>query len=211
MARKKVEIKKTGGRGEELEQPSSPIEPTPEFNPDLTLDQIIADLKGFGVENTEGIINLRAGGKLISLKLSNIPNEAEIDALTAAEGLKGHLWVARIKCEVLSRAISWINNVDVRDSANFFATSPITGVEGQIQPILRDILMGWGQEVVNVLWKVLMKHCQGIEDRLFESLPESLIMTEVEKRFLAKALEEISEVNREVYKDAVESIIMGKD
>jgi hypothetical protein len=66
--------------------------------------------------------------------------------------------------------------------------------------------MGWGQETVNVLWKILMVHCQRIEDRLYESLPDAAIMTDVEKRFFQKALEEIEEINREVVKDSIKEM-----
>ena len=204
MARKKSEkkVEEETLKVEILQQ--FPI-PTPIFDPNLTIDQIIADLKGFGIEPTKDTITLKAGEKLISIRLSNIPNEAEIDSLTAAEGLKGHIWISKIKCEVLSRSISWINGVDLKNDSDIFLVNPITGVDGHIRPILRDLIMGWGQEVVNVLWRVLMNHCQGIEDRLFESLPESAVLTEVEKRFMEKALEEITEVNREVYKETVKS------
>lgn len=191
-------------------QPQYPT-PTPEFDPNLTIDQIVMDLKGFGIEDTEEIINLKAGGKIISLRLSNIPNEAEIEALIAAEGLKGHIWISKIKCDILSKSITWINGVSLKDDAGIFVVNPITGIEGHIRPVLRDMIMGWGQETVNVLWRVLMKHCQGIEDRLYESLPDTAVMTEVEKRFLAKAMEEIAEVNREVLKDTVQSIVMAEE
>ena len=87
-----------------------------------------------------------------------------------------------------------------------FITNPMTGAEGNIRPILRDLLMGWGQESVNVLWKILMVHCQKIEDRLYESLPDAAIMTDVEKRFFQKALEEIEQVNREVMRDTIEEM-----
>jgi len=184
---------------------------TPEFDPNLTIDQILADLKGFGIEDTEDTITLKASNKIISLKLTNIPNEAEIEALLSAEGLKGHMWISRIKCEILAKSISWLNGVSLKDDAGIFVINPITGLEGHIRPILRDMIMGWGQEVVATLWKVLMNHCQGIEDRLLESLPESAVMTEVEKRFMAKAIEEIAEVNREVYKESVEAIVMGEE
>ena len=61
----------------------------------------------------------------------------------------------------------------------------------------------------DVLWKVLMVHCQRIEDRLFESLPDSQIMTDVEKRFLSQAMEEIQEAQREVYQEAAKELILG--
>lgn len=172
---------------------------------ELTLDQIIADLQGFGIEDTEEMITLKVGGKTINLRLSNIPSEAEIQALYSAEELKGHAWVTRIKCEVLSRSISWINGWSLKNASGLFIVNPMTGVEGNIRPILRDLIMGWGQESVNVLWKILMVHCQKIEDRLYESLPDVSVMTDVEKRFFQKALEEIDQINKEILKDTIES------
>ena len=191
-------------------QPQHPHE-TPIFDPNLTLDQILSDLKGFGIEDTEEPITLKASGRLISVKLSNLPNETEIEALMAAEGLKGHIWISRIKCDILAKSISWLNGVNLKEDAGIFVTSPITGIEGHIRPVLRDMILGWGQETVNILWRILMKHCQGIEDRLYESLPDASVMTEVERRFLAKAMEEVSEVNREVLKETVQSIVMGEE
>jgi hypothetical protein len=172
----------------------------------LSVDEIIAGLQGFGIEDTEELIKLTVDGKTVSLRLSNIPSEAEIQSLYSAEELKGHAWVTRIKCEVLSRAISWINGISLKDATSIFIVNPITGNEGNIRPILRDLLMGWGQETVNVLWKILMVHCQRIEDRLYESLPDAAIMTDVEKRFFQKALEEIEEINREVVKDSIKEM-----
>jgi len=172
--------------------------------PALTLDEVMADLQGFGIEDTEDLISMTVGGKTVSLRLANIPSEAEIQALYSAEELKGHAWITRIKCEVLSRAISWINGISLKDSASMFIVSPINGVEANIRPILRDTIMGWGQEAVGVLWKVLMVHCQKIEDRLYESLPDATTMTDVEKRFFQKALEEIDEINKEILKETIQ-------
>ena len=178
----------------------------------LSIDDIIAGLQGFGIEDTEELITLTVGGKEVKLRLANIPSEAEIQALYSAEELKGHAWVTRIKCEVLSRSISWINGISLKDSASIFIVNPITGQEGNIRPILRDLLMGWGQEAVNVLWKILMVHCQKIEDRLYESLPEATTMTDVEKRFFQKALEEIEQINREIVKDSItENLDLDKE
>ena len=174
--------------------------------PALSVDEIIAGLQGFGIEDTEELIKLTVDNKTVSLRLSNIPSEAEIQALYSAEELKGHAWVTRIKCEVLSRAISWINGISLKDANSIFIVNPITGTEGNIRPILRDLLMGWGQESVNVLWKILMVHCQKIEDRLYESLPDATIMTDVEKRFFQKALEEIDQINKEVVKDSIKEM-----
>lgn len=179
----------------------------PEVTPiPLTLEQIIADLKGFGVEETSEPISFMASGKQINLKLANIPTEEELETLLAVEEFKGHAWVARVKAEILSHSISWLNGVDLRPLKDTFVIDPITKQESALRVVLRNIIMGWGQEVVNVLWKILMVHCQRIEDRLYESLPDSQVMTEVEKRFINQAMQEINDVQREVYRDAIEEI-----
>lgn len=175
--------------------------------PTLSIDDILADLKGFGVEDLTEPINVVASGKTTRLKLSNVPNDSELNALLACEEYKGHVWVTRVKVELLSRSISWINDISLRDDSKMFVTDPTTGKEMHIRPALRNLLMGWGQEVVNLLWKILMVHCQKIEDRLFESMPDSQIMTDVEKRFLSQAIQEMDELNREVLKDSIRNVI----
>ena len=186
--------------------PRVPKEPVVSPDP-LTINEILADLRGFGIEDTEELISLNIGGKTVSLRLSNIPSEWEVRSLIASEGMKGHAWVIQIKCEILSKAISWINGVSLRDDASMFVLNPITGEEGNIRPVLRDMLRGWGQEAVNVLWKVLMVHCQGLEDRLFKSLPDASIMTEVEKRYMDNAIEELIAINRDALKEQVQAIV----
>lgn len=172
-----------------------------------TLDSIIADLKGFGIEELQEPVTIDAGGKKIQLKLSNIPTEDELSTLLATEELKGHIWISNVKTEVLSRSISWINGMSVKDLKDTIVLDPITGEEMAFRVALRNTIMGWGQEVMNVLWKILMVHCQRIEDRLFESLPDNQIMTEVEKRFLSQAMQEIQEAQQVVYRDAIQDIV----
>ena len=190
-------VKKTKTAVPKIEEPTVP----------LSLDQIIADLKGFGIEETSEPICFGASGKQIQLRLSNIPTEQELDTLLAVEEFKGHAWICRVKAEVLSRSISYLNGMDVRNQKDTFVIDPTTGNEVVLRVALRNLIMGWGQEVLNVLWKILMVHCQKIEDRLFESLPDSQIMTEVEKRFIGNALQEINEAQREVYRDAITEIV----
>ena len=122
------------------------------------------------------------------------------------EEYKGHAWVSRVKAEILSRAISWVNGIDLKGRKDEFVVDPTTNQEMTLRVVIRNLIMGWGQEVVNVLWKILMVHCQKIEDRLFESLPDSQIMTEVEKRFIGQALQEIQDAQQEVYKEAIKEI-----
>lgn len=186
-------------RPAKVEAPPQPVTP-------LSLEDIISDLKGFGIEETSELISFGASGKQIQLRLANIPTEEEIETLLAVEEYKGHAWVSRVKAEILSRAISWVNGIDLRDRKDEFIMDPTTNQEMALRVVIRNLIMGWGQEVVNVLWKILMVHCQKIEDRLFESLPDSQIMTEVEKRFIGQALQEIQDAQQEVYKEAISEI-----
>jgi hypothetical protein len=174
--------------------------------PLLSLEEIISDLKGFGIEETSELISFGASGKQIQLRLANIPTEEEIETLLAVEEYKGHAWVSRVKAEILSRAISWVNGIDLKGRKDEFVVDPTTNQEMALRVVIRNLIMGWGQEVVNILWKILMVHCQKIEDRLFESLPDSQVMTEVEKRFIGQALQEIQNAQQEVYKEAIKEI-----
>jgi hypothetical protein len=173
-----------------------------------SLDQILQDLSGFGLEETEEPIVISSKGQTLRLKLSNIPTEEELRTLLAAEEYKGHTWIARVKVEILSRSISWINGVPITDRYNTYVTDPTSKEEKPIIAVLRDMMLStWGQEVIGILWKIMMVHCQKIEDRLLESLPESSIMTEVEKRFLAQAMQEIAEAQRQTYEEAAQEAL----
>lgn len=186
---------------------TKPVQTTPEPMVPMSLDQIMLDLKGFGVEDLAEPISITASGKTVRLKLSNVPTEQELMTLVATEEFKGHAWIARVKGETLARSISWINGTDLRNSRDEIVVDPTTGLETTLQTALRNMIMGWGKEVVDVLWKVLMVHCQRIEDRLFESLPDSSVMTDVERRFIEQALQEIGEAQKEVYKDITTQIL----
>ncbi len=179
----------------------------------LTLDDIIADLSGFGIEDSEEILTVKAGGKQVGFRISNMCPQEEVQALIAAEELKGHAWIQRIKCEILSRAISYIQlgkapgiNIRTLPPSDRWIKHPVTAEKVDIQVALRDSLLGWGQELVGVLWKVLMTHSQGIEDRIFEQFPDSAILTNVEKRFMQQAMDEIEEATRQVVVDEVSSM-----
>ena len=174
-----------------------------------SLSQIIDDLRGLGIEELTQPIRVESKGKVINIKMANTPTEDELQSILAVEEQKGQAWIASIKCEILSRAITEVNGVDFKALRNTFIEDPATGEERMFQAFFRDMIMGWGQEVRDVLWKVLMVHCQRIEDRLFESLPDSQIMTDVEKRFLSQAMEEIQEAQREVYQEAAKELILG--
>lgn len=177
----------------------------PQAHPTMSLDELIADLKGFGIEDTTDPIKIYASGKKVEIKMANIPNEQELEVLFATEEFKGHAFVARVKCEILARAISWINGQKIESDA--WVVDPTTGQESTIRVALRNLLLGWGQETVNVLWKTLMVHCQRIEDRLIEALPDAAIMTEMETRYLQQAVQEMAITEREAIKGSFESAV----
>lgn len=172
-----------------LEQAVQGQEATPQ-----SLDEVISGLKGFGIEEFEEILTLQAGNKTVRLRISNIPSEDEMMSMIAVEDAKGYLWVQKVKCEIVSRAISWINGIQIRglEGDARIVTDPTDGAKRDIQVALRNILVGWGQETLQVLWKVVCVHSQRIEDRLVKSFPDSAIMTEVEKRFLEQAMRDIA-------------------
>src|SRR5271168_3203578 len=118
-------------------------------------------------------------------------------AVQAADEFKGYLWIKRVKVELISRAISWIDGIDVHALAvekRYVPdpTDPERKVR-EIQVVLRNVILGWGQELTEVLWKVLMTHSQNIEDRLKAQFPSSAIMTEVEQRLFDRAKKQMDE------------------
>lgn len=182
-----------------------PVEGTPESIP--TLDSILSDIQGFGLEQLNEAITIQAGGKSVRIKLSNISTQHNLDALLAVDGMKGQLWMDAIRAEILSYAITWINGMDVREHTMTIVVDPVTQAERPFRETLRDSILGWATETKQVLWKALMTHCQRIEDRLFDSLPEPLVMTEIEKQFLQQAMLEIQDAQQEVYKDTIKEIV----
>ena len=175
-----------------------------------SLDEVILAMKGFGLEENEEILTFQSGGKTVKLRVSNIPTDQEMKALLASEEFKGYAWVQRIRCEILSRAATWISvgsskGVSIRDLTppQRLVVDPTTGDKCDIQVALRNIFLGWGQECLLTLWKILMVHCDKIERRLLGSFPESATTTEIERRFFENALKEIREANKEVIEDIV--------
>ncbi len=173
-----------------------------------TLDDIVAGLSGFGIEENENILMVKASGREVRFRITNMCPEEETKALIAAEELKGHAWIQRIKCEILSRAITYLQvdggkgiNLRTLSQAERYVKHPITKDNTDIQVVLRDSLLGWGQELVGVLWKVLMTHSQEIENRIFEQFPDSAVLTDVERRFMKQAMDEIEEATRQVIVD----------
>jgi hypothetical protein len=162
-------------------------------------------LKGFGLEENEEILTFVASGKTVKVRIANIPTEQEMEALIAVEGYKGYTWIQRVRCEILSRSITWINGMNIRDlkDAERVVIDPTDGKRKDIQVALRNILMGWGQELLGVLWKILMVHSDKIEKRLKSSFPEADLTTDIERRFFEAALKEVEDTTKEVLTDTV--------
>ena len=161
-----------------------------------SLDEVIAGLKGFGIEEFEEILTVKSKDRNLRLKISNIPTAEEMLAVQAADEFKGYLWIKRVKVELISRSISWIDGISLRDTPleERFVLDPTTPDHPRrdAQVVLRNIIMGWGQELVEVLWKVLMNHSQNIEDRLKDQFPSSAVFTEVEARLIERARKQMN-------------------
>jgi hypothetical protein len=178
------DVQKAQGELETI-APSAP-EATPK-----SLDEVIAGLKGFGIEEFEEILTLKTKGRDLRIKIANVPTSDEMLAVQAADDLKGYLWIKRVKVELIARSITWIDGIDLRSlphEKRFVAdpSDPNLAVR-DMQTVLRNVILGWGQELVESLWKVLMTHSQNIEDRLKEQFPQNAIMTEVEARLIERA------------------------
>jgi hypothetical protein len=190
----------------------APVNNTPETP--KSIDEIIAGLRGFGIEENEEILTVQASGRVVRLRISNIPTEQEMQALLATEEYKGYAWVPRIRCEILSRAISWIDGVNVHNLEGIarLVVDPTDkdGTRRDIQIALRNIILGWGPEMVTTLWKILMVHSDRIEKRLQNTFPDSTILTDVERRFMETALKEIEDTARDVIQGTVEEIFNGE-
>lgn len=186
-----------------------------------SLDEVAAGLQGFGIEEFEEILTVRSGNKGMRIRLSNICTDDEMFSLMAVEGEKGYAFIQRIKCEILSRAISWISfgakagndwqwragiSLSSLPAAKRVTTDPKDGQQKDIQVVLRNLIQGWGEELVQVLWKVFMTHAQRIEDRLIEEFPAASTMTAVEERFLAAARKEVEDSTREQIRDTVQEL-----
>lgn len=174
-----------------------------------SLDDVVAGLRGFGIEDFEEILTLKANGRSLRIKIANIPTSEEMLAVQAADEFKGNLWIKRVKVEIISRAISWIDGIEIRSlptEKRFIPdpTDPNKAVR-DIQTVLRNLLMTWGQEIVEVLWKVVMSHSQNIEDRLKSEFPNAT-MTEVESRLIARARRQLDESFEIIRDEAVATL-----
>ena len=169
-----------------------------------SLEDVIAGLKGFGIEEFEEILTIKCKDRNLRLKIANIPTSEEMIAVQSADEFKGYLWIKRVKVELISRAITWIDGIDIHNLApnQRFVPDP-TDADRKVrdtQVVLRNVIMGWGQELTEVLWKVLMNHSQNIEDRLKEQFPSNAIMTEVEMRLFDRAKKQMDE-NMQIIRD----------
>lgn len=194
------------------EEIASATPETQEQETPLSLDEIVAGLKGFGIEELEEILTVSTkDGKQIRLRISNIPTTDEMSSVMAADEFKGYLWIKRVKVELLSRAITWValgsgKGISLRALApdkRYCADPTDGGKVKDIQVVLRNLLMGWGQEITEILWKVLMTHSQNIENRMAEQFPESTVMTEVESRLFEQAKKQIDEQTQVIVQDQV--------
>jgi hypothetical protein len=170
-----------------------------------SLDDVIAGLKGFGIEEFEEILTIKTNGRDVRLRISNVPTSDEMAAVLASDEFKGYNWVKKVKVELLSRSISWVDGIDLRKlpADKRYVKDPTDGQVRDIQLALRNSIMGWGHELVEVLWKVLMTHSQRIEDRLKEEFPQSATMTEVEQRLFEQASKRIEEANKVIIQETV--------
>ena len=186
--------------------------PDPEFTPvpvePTSIEDVIAGLRGFGIEENEEILTFNSkGGKKVRIRITNMPTEDELKSLVTAEEFKGYAWVQRIRVEVLSRSISWIDGVDIRALREKKAIiKDFDGVNRDIQVVLRNVIMGWGQELVQTLWKIAMVHSEQIEKRYKSEFPDSTIMTEVERRFMETVLKEIEDSSKAIIEDSVKQL-----
>ena len=168
----------------------------------LEFDQLLSDIQGFGISSNEDLITINIRGRVLTLQIANVSPDSEIFAMERATGLKGYAWVQRMRCEILAKAITAINGVRV-DSVPY-AVDPTDPAKGErpTQLILVDLLAGWGQEVVLVLWKIYLVHCQNLENELMEQLPDAQIMTEVERRFMERISDELVAIGAQAITEA---------
>jgi hypothetical protein len=178
-----------------------------------SLSEVIADLRGFGIEEFEEILTLEIGGKQVRLKLANVPTDQDLTAMLAVEGTKGYVFFQEIKVELLSRSITWINGVDLRklEGKDRLVVDPKDGFPKDIQVILRDTIKGWGIEIMQVLWKVLMVHSQTIENRLFEKFPDAAVLTDVERRYREHIEREMEEMTKDAIQERVANLLDGEE
>jgi len=181
-----------------------PTEKTP-----ASLSDVLADLRGFGIEEFEEVLTLDIAGKKLQIKMSNVPTDQDLIAMLAVEGSKGYVFFQEIKVELLSRAVTWINGVDISklEGRDRLVVDRRDGFPKDIQVIIRDTIKSWGVEIMQILWKVLMVHSQTIENRLFESFPEAAVLTNTERRYRARIDKEIEEFAQSAIEERVAQLL----
>lgn len=178
-----------------------------------SLDEIVAGLKGFGIEELEEILTINCkGNKQVRIRISNIPTTDEMQSVMAADEFKGYLWIKRVKVELLSRAVTWLavgegkQGISLRSlppDKRWVADPTDGGKVKDVQVVLRNLIMTWGQEITEILWRVLMTHSQNIENRMAEQFPDSTVMTTVEQRLFEQAQKQIDEQTKVIVQDQV--------
>ena len=180
----------------------------PEKTP-ASLADVLADLRGFGIEEFEEILTMDIGGKKLQIKMSNVPTDQDLVAMLAVEGLKGYVFFQEIKVELLSRAVTWINGVDIGklQGKDRLVIDRRDGFPKDVQIILREVIKSWGIEIMQVLWKVLMVHSQTIENRLFESFPEAAVLTNTERRYRDRVDKELTEFAQNAIQEQISEML----
>ena len=176
-----------------------------------SMDEVIRGLKGFGLEENEEILSFNAGGRTVRLRISNIPTEQEIKALDGTESSRATLGcsasAAKSCLGPLPGLMEYLSTLspskDIVWSEDPTCQQQRGGNAGRHPGRAAQHPAGWGQEVLQTLWKVLMVHCDSIEKRMQQSFPQSALMTEVERRFFEAALKEIRDTSREVIEDTI--------
>jgi len=180
----------------------------PEKTP-ASLADVLADLRGFGIEEFEEILTMDISGKKLQIKMSNVPTDQDLIAMLAVEGTKGYVFFQEIKVELLSRAVTWINGCDISklEGKDRLVIDRRDGFPKDIQIIIRDTIKSWGIEIMQVLWKVLMVHSQTIENRLFESFPEAAVLTNTERRYRDRVDKELTEFAQNAIQEQISEML----
>jgi hypothetical protein len=160
----------------------------------LNLDQMLAEFTGTGIEELVTPIPISNG---VTIHLSNVATESEVEAIVASEEFKGHHWMQRIKCEILSRAVSKISDHVVSSEDTVIDPQDPESTIG-LRSALRQKMFTWAPEFLQVVWKIYMVHCQNVEDKLLASFPDSAVMTDYEQRFYDRTMQMMDEISRDV-------------
>jgi hypothetical protein len=173
------------------------------------IGEVLADLQGFGIEEFEEVLTISSGTRVLRFKFSNISSEDDLEANLQLEQAKGYDYFQRIKITILSRAISWINGLDLStlEGPARLVNDAKTGEKIDYRVMIRRTITGWGTEVMQVMWKMLMVHMQKIEDRLFESLPDEATMTAVESRYRERIERELDEATKDVLAKRITELV----